>query len=198
MASSELRTWPRTKEKDGERQGIGDEGRVLLLVNWVRKAPVLRIACLLLILFEWFGRRAYPPGNQSIVPFHDLSTDSSEKGRRKWRCVGEDRRLYGPYMRTCWIFWRPALGRFAEWLLDFHEQGLVFCRGYFFTFQGHSAECVLVEYIFWKRNEKDSVWVTTIGPHWLHVCGWKKKIHSGSKEKNFFVYVAMAFLAMHT
>ena len=54
MASSELRTWPRTKEKDGERQGIGDEGRALLLVNWVRKAPVLRIACLLLILFEWF------------------------------------------------------------------------------------------------------------------------------------------------
>ena len=93
MASSELRTWPRTKEKDGGRQGIGDEGRALLLVNWVRKAPVLRIACLLLILFEWFGRRAYPPGNQSIVPFHDLSTDSSEKGRRKWRCVGEDRRF---------------------------------------------------------------------------------------------------------
>ena len=28
-------------------------------------------------------------------------------------------------------------------------------------------------------------------------CGWKKKkIHSGSKEKKFFVYVAMAFLAM--
>ena len=27
-------------------------------------------------------------------------------------------------------------------------------------------------------------------------CGWKKKIHSGSKEKKIFVYVAMAFLAM--
>ena len=30
-------------------------------------------------------------------------------------------------------------------------------------------------------------------------CGWKKKkIHSGSKEKKNFVYVAMAFLAMGT
>ena len=68
--------------------------------------------------------------------------------------LGKTDVLYGPCMRTCWIFWRPALGRFAEWLLDFHEQGLVFCRGYFFTFQGHSAECVLVEYILWKGTRK--------------------------------------------
>ena len=39
---------------------------------------------------------------------------------------------------------------------------------------------------FLKRNEKDSVWVTTICPHCLHVAAGKKKIHSGSKEKKIF------------
>ena len=154
MASSELRTWPRTKEKDGERQGIGDEGRALLLVNWVRKAPVLRIACLLLILFEWFGRRAYPPGNQSIVPFHDLSTDSSEKGRRKWRCVGEDRRFVWAIHADLLDFLAPSSRAFCGVVAGLSRPRFGFCRGYFFTFQGHSAECVLVEYIFWKGTRK--------------------------------------------
>ena len=49
---------------------------------------------------------------------------------------------------------------------------------------------------FLERNEKDSVWVTTIGPHWLHVAAGKKKFIQAQKKKNFFVYVAMAFLAM--
>ena len=30
------------------------------------------------------------------------------------------------------------------------------------------------------------MWVTTIGPHCLHVAAGKKKIHSGSKEKKIF------------
>ena len=38
---------------------------------------------------------------------------------------------------------------------------------------------------FLKRNEKDSVWVTTIGPHCLHVAAGKKKFIQAQK-KNFF------------
>lgn len=86
-------------EQDSERRGKTKDrrgGRRSSLVYWVRKASVSRIACLLLVLFEWFERRAYPSGSQSIVPFHDLSTDSSEKGRRKWRGFGKVDVVYGP------------------------------------------------------------------------------------------------------
>ena len=39
------------------------------------------------------------------------------------------------------------------------------------------------------------MWVTTIGPHWLHVAAEKKKSFR-LKRKKKIVYVAMAFLAM--
>ena len=40
---------------------------------------------------------------------------------------------------------------------------------------------------FLERNEKDSVWVTTIGPHWLHVAAGKKKFIQAQKKKIFCV-----------
>ena len=107
--------------------------------------------------------------------------------------LGKTDVLYGPYMRTCWIFWRPALGRFAEWLLDFHEQGLVFAEDISSPFRAIVPNVCLLSTFSGKERERQRVG-NDHRPSLAACCGWnKKKFIQAQKKKKFLCTLQWRF-----